>query len=169
MRIRLSQLRQIIKEEVSRALHEDLPADIFDGASTAPSNEQQEAAKALILDKMQEMTKEERKKLNTLLGIEEEIPNNPNESKEYYYNNILKNALHEDGGSAVRAGAGIIGGALGAALALFFKLDPAMTAALTGITGASASAFAGEVADLLEVPMDTLSAAADNLPKPKKM
>jgi len=116
MRIRLSELKQIIRSEVRRSLYESLPAGgepTPEGGEPEPTPEKIAAAAAVINDILNNP--------KALAALDDAIKKQPQpppanppaesivaDSKEYYYNNILNSAMRVDEGRISR----IIGGAL---------------------------------------------------------
>ena len=128
MRIRLTELKRIIRSEVRRALHEELPAGMV-GAPPEPTPEEIEAAKKAVEKIIAGAKPEDAAEVESLLPESSRSKRAPH-GEEHYYNNIIRKSLHEG------AAGGIVGPILAVLAAHGFLPEGSGPEAITALIAA---------------------------------
>ena len=98
MRIRLTELKRIIRSEVRRALHEELPAGMVGDAPEEPTPEDIAAAKKAVEKIIANASGEDAEEVADLL--ESLSSRRVLRNKAHYYNRIIRKSLHEGAAGA---------------------------------------------------------------------
>lgn len=140
MRIRLTELKRIIRSEVRRALHEDPAAGMVGAEAEEPTPEDIAAARKAVESIIAQASGEDASGEDAE-AVADLLPESLSSrrvlrSKEHYYNRIIRKSLNE------WAVGGIVGSILAALIAsniLPVGSDPAAITALVGAGGAAGS------------------------------